>query len=276
MVTKLIDIMPVVIALLTFFTVVIGSVYFRPGVGAVVKTYQRIDHRLREINPGFLNYEKIQRFLVANGASFHYGKKITPIKYCLLCAGVGIGCFAFGVRINVLAALVLMMLGVYAPKFYLIRANRQDNSSMILHLQGLYSALQEQIKAGVFVTDALAECYRGINAGRLRTALEELSAEILLQKSFPDALEHFNDKFSNPAIDSLCVILLQAQESGQSVDLLKDMAVQIKDLQAALLLKKKERLNRIETVCILGIMSVIIGLIIYACLMTMFHSVNNL
>lgn len=270
-----ITIIQVIIPILAFGVVVCAARTFHPKE-VLIHTYERVNHQLREVNRGLFNYEKTTKFLEANGASFHYGEWINPIKYLFLRMVLGMMCFAGGMCIHPGVALVIMIFGFYGPTLYLVRANQRDNLKMMPQLQSLYNALQEQIKAGVYITDALSECYRGIKKGRLRRALEDLSGEILLKKSFSEAMEHFSAKFNNSTIEALCVILVQAQESGQSVELLSDMAEQLKDMQAAMLIKKKEKLNRVETSCILGILTVIIGIILYACAMTMFYSVNNL
>ena len=52
--------------------------------------------------------------------------------------------------------------------------------------------------------------------------------------------------------------------------------MQIDDMRSALQLKRKEQLNRITTFCLMGIMAAILGIVIYACVMTMFHSAGSL
>ena len=51
------------------------------------------------------------------------------------------------------------------------------------------------------------------------------------------------DCFDNRYIDSLCIILLQALESGQVVELLGDIGEQIKDMEQSVLEKKKNALD---------------------------------
>lgn len=73
----------------------------------------------------------------------------------------------------------------------------------------------------------------------------------------------------------MCVILLQARESGQAMDLLRDISKQITDMQAALQLKKKEKLNQLTTFCLLGIMAAMIGLALYAFAGQMYSAVGS-
>ena len=268
----LLNLMPVIIALLAFAAGVAVCCTYRPST-SIVKVYERVNNRLREVPKGLFDYEQTAAFLTAQGAAWHIGRHITPVKYLLYRCVLALLLLVIGMRyLNPLVAVLLMLPGFWLPKLYVLRANHNDNIAMLDQLQSLYSMLQHQIMAGVYVTDALAEAYQGIDRGRLHSALEELSGEILLKKSFTDAMEHFNAKFENSMIDSLCVILIQAQESGQTAELLKDMADQLKDLQMEGLLKKKEHMDRVETMCIMGIIVIVLGLVIYSCVQTMFQS----
>lgn len=264
----ILDLMPVIVALLAFAAGVAVCYTFRPST---VKVYERVNNRLREVPKGLFDYDRTAAFLTAQGAAWHIGRSITPTKYLLYRCSMALGLLVVGMRyLSPLAAVLLMLPGFWLPKLYVLRANHNDNIKMLDQLQNLYSMLQQQLMAGVYVTDALAEAYQGIDRGRLHSALAELSGEILLKKSFADAMEHFNAKFENSMIDALCVTLIQAQESGRSAELLKDMADQLKDLQMEGLVRKKARLDRTETLCIMGIIVVVLGLVIYACVLTMF------
>lgn len=268
-----IKILQIAIALLTFGLAVVTCMVLNPQK-TFIRVYERVDNQLREVN--IFRYEKIERFLKENGAAEHFGNWISPLKYFLLrfcCSMIG---FLLGSLVNIPIALVLLLVGFQAPKYLLLRFNSRDNQKMLPQLRTLYNALQEQIKAGVYVTDALAEAYRGLPKGRLRKGLEVLSGEILLKKDFGEALENFQQSFQNPTLEALCIILLQAQESGQTTELLADMSEQLKDMQAAAMLRKKEQLNRVETLCILGILSVVIGIIVYACITNMLQSISTL
>ena len=60
------------------------------------------------------------------------------------------------------------------------------------------------------------------------------------------------------------------------MELLRDMTIQIEDMRTVLQLKKKEQLNRITTFCLLGIMAAVLGVVIYATVVTMFQTAGNL
>lgn len=103
----------------------------------------------------------------------------------------------------------------------------------------VYHALEIQIRAGVYVTDALAECYGSVQEPRLKQALLDLAGDIVMKADIFDAMERFQGKFDNRYIDSLCITILQALESGRAVELLGDIAEQIKDMESTVMERKK-------------------------------------
>lgn len=194
---------------------------YHPG-RLLLQTYEEFARHIKERKGILLDYQKIQGFLCQNGASFHYGSWIEPIRYmalrlvtaglCLLAGssqGIGWGCGA-------------MLVGFWLPGMMLTYLNSRDNERMLPELKLVYHALAIQMKAGVYVTDALAECYGSVQEPRLREALLELSGDIVMKADIEESLERFRGKFNNQYVDSLCITILQALESGQAVELLKD------------------------------------------------------
>ena len=109
----------------------------------------------------------------------------------------------------------------------------------------------------------------------MKQALLELAGDLVMRAELEEQLVKFQGKFDNRYIDSLCMILLQAMESGQSVDLLGDLSEQIKDMEAAVLGQKKEALDRSVTFYQLGILVAVMGLVLYACVTQMFTAVTG-
>ena len=85
-----------------------------------------------------------------------------------------------------------------------------------------------------------------------------------------DSLEKFQGKFDNRYVDSLCITIFQALESGQAIELLRDIGEQIKDMEETVLERKKAALDRSITFCQLGVLTVVLGLVVYACVSYMF------
>ncbi len=257
---------------------VLGGIYvFRLGTGTmpgtILHTCEEFAGMLREKR----SYENwitgTEKKLRQNGAKFHYGKKITPVRYL---SGRLLSAFAAALALTKIGwgyALLAAAVLYYAPDLLLWYLNKQDNRKMLPEIQLIYQALEVQTRAGVYVTDALTECCQSVRTQRLQQALMELSGDIVMQSDLVAALSDFQQKFDNRQIDALCITLIQAGESGQAVDLLKDMGEQLKDMELTVLQQQKSALDRSITFYQLGMLGAVLGIILYACVGYMFRAV---
>ncbi len=212
--------------------------------------YREISGLLREKGTASGYYQRSRQWLVKNGAAAHYGN--------------------FGPEWGAAGFLLLFFL----PGWLLFWLNRRDNERLLPDLKLLYHSLEIQIKAGIYVTDALAECYGSAKEKRLKQALLELAGDIVMKADIYDSLNRFQSKFDNRYVDSLCITILQALESGQAVELLRDIGEQIKDMEKAVLERRKAALDRKIMFCQLGVLTVVLGLALYACVSYMFGSAS--
>ncbi len=237
----------------------------------ILRAYHEISGLLREKGRTGNYYQRGMRWLLRNGASYHYGKRVEPVRFLAFCLVLGLA----GALVCALAAgpgygAAAFCLLSFLPVWLLQRLNKRDNERMLPELKLVYHALEIQIRAGVYVTDALAECYGNVQEKRLKQALLELAGDIVMKADVCDSLEKFQGKFSNAYIDSLCIIVLQALESGQAVELLRDIGEQVKDMEASVLERKKAALDRKITFCQLGVLTVVLGIALYLCVSYMF------
>ena len=227
-------------------------------------------HRMAAKGRNLAWYEKTQQWLTRNGAKFHVGEKFGPLAYQVSRIFLGAaGFMAFSMMApsyGIVAGVAFFCL----PGGLIHYVNAKDNLKMLPDLKHTYHSLEIQTRAGVFVTDALAELYGSVRERRLKQALLELSGDLVMHSDLGAALESFQKKFDNRYVDSLCMIIVQAMESGQSVELLNDLSEQIKDMEASVLSQKKEALDRSVTFYQLGILVAIMGVILYACVTQMF------
>ncbi len=242
---------------------------FRPD-RLVFRTWQEMTGLLRKKEKESGWYRRTKQWLAKNGAGYHYGKKIEPERYLairMLLAALGlIAISPAGRGYGVVSAVFLFFL----PEWLLLYLNGRDNEKLLPELKLVYHALEIQIRAGVYVTDALAECYGSVREPRLRDALLDLAGDIVMKADIFDALDRFQSKFDNRYVDALCITLLQALESGQALELLGDIGEQIKDMEAAVLERKKAALDRSITFYQLGVLAVVLGMALYACVTYMF------
>lgn len=221
-------------------------------------------------------YQRQSIWLEKNGADFHYGKWVNPLRF--LCLRIVLAAVAVGTLAAWKPAwgVVLGALFYGLPGLLLRYLNRRDNERMLPEIKLLYHALEIQIRAGVYVTDAMAECYGSVKEPRLRQALLELASDIVMKADIYEALNRFQGRFDNRYIDSLCITLCQALESGQAVELLGDIAEQIKDMEETLMERRKVALDRSITFYQLGILAAVLGVVLYACVTQMLGAAMGL
>lgn len=240
----------------------------------VLRAYDTFCMHARGKKGRLWDYEKWEAFLRVNGAAYHFGKWVNPVSYLTLCLALAGAGFLIGLSRGLPVGLAGAVLAAVLPGILLERMNRRDNEAMLTELNLVYNALAIQIRAGVYVTDALAEVYGSVKQIRLRDGLESLAGDIVMKADLDQALERFQGQFSNRYIDTLCITILQAMESGQAVELLGDIADQIKDMELTMQSRRKERLDRSITFYQLGIFAAIIAVVLYACVEHMF--MNNM
>lgn len=230
--------------------------------------------RQKEINSNW--YQKRYQWLQKNGAGFHYGTWVEPVRFFVLELLMGLLGLVVGSRLHGMVGGVAAIGMFFLPSQLLTILNKKDNERMLPEIKLVYHALEIQTRAGVYVTDALAECYGSVTEKRLKNALLELAGDIVLQADLESSLEKFQSKFDNSYIDSLCLIILQALESGQAVDLLRDIGEQIKDMEHVVLERKKAGLDRGVTFFQLGVLALLLGIALYACVSSMFGTITKI
>lgn len=220
-------------------------------------------------------YHKTGGFLRKNGASFHFGQWVQPISWLvfrLVLALIGV---IIGLVLGWIWGIILLTVGYCLPDIMLRYLNFQDNEKMLSEIKLIYHGLEIQLQAGVYITDALAECYAGVQDARLRQALLDLAGAVAVKADVYEALNQFQECFDNRYIDALCITLIQALESGQAVELLRDIAEQVKDMEVSVMERKKASLDRSVTFYQLGILAAVLGIVLYACVTQMFAAAIN-
>ena len=238
-------------------------------------TYQELTGLLKDNKRTYNWYQRRERWIAKNGGAFHYGKSINPVRMLavqLVLAALGMAALAgMSWELAVFGGIMLY----FMPMGLLLYMNHQDNQKLLPELKLVYHAMEIQIKAGVYVTDALAEMYGNVQEKRLRAALLELAGDIVMRADIYDAINSFQAKFDNRYVDSLCIIVLQALESGQAVELLGDLGEQIKDMEEVVLNRKKGKLDRSITFYQLTMLAVVLVIALYACVTHMLREASG-
>lgn len=264
----------IVAAVITFGLLLVIALTCKP-TQVLLRTYEELGRSLKKSRNSFLDYRKLQDYLERCGAAYHFGSWIGPVSFVALRLSMGGIGLLLGSRYQLWVGIILAVICYWFPDILLTWMNSRDNEKLLPEIKLVYNAMAMQIKAGVYVTDALAECYGSVQDGRLRKALFALSGDIAMKADVEEALERFQGKFDNRYIDSLCITILQALESGQAVDLLADIAEQIKDMEVSLMSRKKSSLDRSITFYQLGVLTAILVVVLYACVSHMMSAVVN-
>jgi pilus assembly protein TadC len=136
-------------------------------------------------------------------------------------------------------------------------------------MKGVYDTLKIKTEGGMFFISALQECYKNARNKRLKDGLRELHNEIVTKSDINAAVDNFNVKFKNKYIDTFCVIIKQALESGKSVEILRDMSDQLADMQEAINVKYQNKLEAQINVIQIMIYIGIVGVCVYGLVMSM-------
>ena len=217
---------------------------------------------LRRSKLKYLDPDSIQKYLESTGATYMFKGFANPASFIMLKILSAILLYFLIMQIskNFLIVFFMAAAGFFLPEILLNVSDYFDNETILPDMKKIYDTLRIQTKAGVFLDDALSECYLAAKNRRLKSALLELTTEISIKKNIEEALENFNGKFRNEHIKTFCMVINQAQDSGKSSQLLKDLSDQMKDLQHSINLKKKEALDRkvqiVELLIFVGLLAV--------------------
>ena len=187
-------------------------------------------------------YQKTRKFLSEMGADYMMKREIDPVEYVLARIFLGAVFGLLGAASGgTVAAAALLAAGYGLIPLILRISNSGDNKKIMADMKCMYDTLTIKTEAGVFFTDALPECYRAVEHPRLKAALLELNAGIIVNNDIEEAILAFNRRFKNQYIDTFCIIIRQALESGQTLQILNDMSGQLADIQKAIHAAEKER-----------------------------------
>ncbi|MCM1112794.1 MAG: hypothetical protein NC399_06025 [Muribaculum sp.] len=215
-------------------------------------------------------YRRTQEWLVKKGAAYHFGSWLHPVSWLVLKLSLAFIGWIIGMQIALWSMIPAAAVMYILPDLLVRYLDYRDNERLLPELKLVYHGLEMQIRAGVYVTDALAECYAGVREERLKRALLDLAGSVTVKADVYEALNRFQSQFDNRYIDTLCITLLQALESGKAVELLADIAEQVKDMEVSVMGRKKGALDRSVTFYQLGILAAVLGIVLYACMTQMF------
>lgn len=197
--------------------------------------------------------DRIRLFLSKSGVNYRFKRIVKPSEYIGFRCMWGSGFALLGlvialilechIIVSILIAGVAFVLGYFILDIYHNSENKEDNKRMLKDIHSVYDTLRVYLKTGTYITDALDECYKRVANKRLKKAFQELSHGMRVNASKEDEILSFQMKFDSVYIDIMVNILTQYFATDSVSTLLDDITEQMVDLDHAINLMEKEKLD---------------------------------
>ena len=197
--------------------------------------------------------DRIRLFLSKSGVNYRFKRIVKPSEYIGFRCMWGSGFALLGlvialilechIVVSILIAGAAFVLGYFILDIYHNSENKEDNKRMLKDIHSVYDTLRVYLKTGTYITDALDECYKRVANKRLKKAFQELSHGMRVNASKEDEILSFQMKFDSVYIDIMVNILTQFFATDSVSTLLDDITEQMVDLDHAINLMEKEKLD---------------------------------
>ena len=197
--------------------------------------------------------ERLRLFLSKSGVNYRLRRIVKPSEFTgmryMWATGMGLAGLIIPLLIKrplwmcILIGVAAFILGYAILYIYHDSENKEDNKKMLKDIHSVYDTLRVYLKTGTYIVDTLDECYMRIGNKRLKKAFLELSHGMRLNDSKEDEIAAFQMKFDNVYIDIMANILTQYFKTDSVSTLLDDITEQMVDLDHAINLMEKEKLD---------------------------------
>lgn len=255
----LIEALIAVCFLLTFVACYVEPI--QENVKAVAKSI--LLHSMQVSKSSYFNYERLEMFIKEYGVAYMMYESINPVMYIIIKILIGI---FLAVLVMTQVSSVLLFVITFSFGFFLVdilvrRNNDSDNKDMMADIANTYDVLKIQMRAGVFITDAIYFCYQNCSNKRLKDGFLGLYLDIKSSNNVVEALRNFNSKFKNNNISTLCAVLEQSLATGQSADILDNITKKNVDIQKLLNEQYRRKIegkyHKLGILIVLGMFAVI-------------------
>lgn len=220
--------------------------------------------------------DKLNLFLSQHGADFNLG--ISKIwQYIALRLFIALGIFLVSNEIlNIWFSIALGIIGLYVPDVIVKELNKSDNEKMFQDLKAVYDTLRIQTSAGIYVTNALMDCYLVVKNKRLKKALKQLSIDIIGDRDIDRAVNSLSVKFHNDYIDEFVTIITQFIQTGQLVKVLEELNKQMINIEDLMNQKRESKVERKMLTIVLLFFVGILAIAIYGLAANASFSINSM
>lgn len=210
------------------------------------------------------SYESIEKFLKRTGNA----NKLNPVSFILVKIIIAISCSVLVYSFLVpKLAIVGGIVGFFIFDFLIIRQDKKETKIIEFEFKDIYENLTLQTAGGVYIGQALAECYTVVSNKRFKKSLALMAATIWKTSSIEQALKDFSERFKSPGVNNFVLVILQSLETGKIKEQLRDQSEKMNGLSAINLKENTLKINdEIKTLGFLLFMG-IFGIVIYYCIM---------
>ena len=242
---------PILLAVLVFLFLLTVAIKAKPQK-KIQEAYNSFNDRILKTKnkKSSFDFDTVHNELLANGILYRFPWMDSPANYIGMKIILSLVCSLLFCIIHVAFIPVGFLFGYKLIDMMIYYINRHDNKVMQNDIQLIYNLLLIQSKSNIYLPDALCDCVDLIDPDdkRLIKALETLKGDLYGGKTFKEALEYFNNSFNNSYIDSMCVTLLQAADTGLAANLLKDINAQVQHFTALQLNQETEMMDMKVTI----------------------------
>lgn len=246
------------------FVLTVLACYIEPIPSSAKAVVQSILMRSMSISKSrYFNYERIQMFIKQYGVSYMMYESINPVMYIIIkiLVGLFLSILAMIQIPNILLFVFVFVMGFFGVDVLVRLNNSSDNKEMMEDIANTYDILKIQMRAGVFITDAIYFCYQNCTNKRLKDGFLGLYLDIKSSGNIKESLGEFNSKFKNNNISTLCAVLEQSLSTGQSAEILADISKKNVDIQKLYNSQYKRKIDgkyhRLGILIIVGLFAVI-------------------
>ncbi len=218
------------------------------AVSAYDKAKDKYKERFMENIDRKHSYEAIEDKLLSRGIKFRMGSNFSPFDYLVMRSLLGL---LFGFVCMIFHPFMILpgtIAGFYLVGWYFKHEDKYDNGEMMEDIGHMYGIVALQLKNSIYLADVIYECALNVNYKRLKQALLELNMEYKQFSDIKTAADSFRRKFNNEYIDMFAKTIEQAEESGDAVDLFRDMEAQINGINEALIMRQERKTKNIADI----------------------------
>lgn len=198
-------------------------------------------------------------FLSQYGAEYNLGIRriwqyATLKIFCAICT--------FVTALQLMSPIFSFICGIFGymfPTMLIKSLNKSNNEKMFGDLKALYDTLRIQQSAGIYITNAILDCYLVVKNRRLKSALRQISGDILSEKDIAKAVSTLSLKFRNDYIDEFVTIISQSVQTGQMVKILEEINRQMINIEDVMNGRREAAIDRrmmiIQVLMFIGILA---------------------